>query len=111
MKHYLTETKTLLAAYQEVALDSHALKGGALLSLLYEHYMKAVDANVKQDMQVLLERASIPFIDILYMWIYRGELDDVHEEFLIREDERHRSRDNIDKYFNDEFWNKRFQIR
>lgn len=42
MKHYLSETKILMSAFQELALDAHGLKGGALLSLIYEHYAKSV---------------------------------------------------------------------
>ena len=61
-------------------------------------------------MRYLLERASLPYIKILFRWIYRGELRDSYGEFMVKENKEFRSKDNIDKIYNDHFWYKRFEI-
>ena len=43
-------------------------------------------------------------------WIYNGVLDDPFNEFLVEEDVT-MNKDNIEKDFNDSYWQKRFTFR
>ena len=63
----------------------------------------------------LLERASVPFFDMLHAWIYRGVLDDVYEEFAVRESTDASgaptpTKEELGTDFSCEYWARRFTL-
>ena len=61
-------------------------KGGALLNVIYKFLTNTSDKSIWELFSFLLEKASLPFLEILQKWIYYGNLEDPFGEFLISED-------------------------
>ena len=85
-------------------------KGGALLNVIYKFLTNTSDKSIKELFSFLLEKTSVPYLEILKKWIYYGQLDDPFEEFLINEDS-HMNKNNIEKDFNDSYWQKKYTYR
>jgi gamma-tubulin complex component 2 len=90
--------------------EAESLKGGALLNSIYKSLTAASDAIHKKIFNFLLEKASVPYLEILSKWIYLGEIEDPYEEFLIKEN-KELSKENLNKDFNDRYWDSRFELR
>jgi gamma-tubulin complex component 2 len=58
----------------------------------------------------LLSRASLPYFDILHAWIYRGEIMDPYNEFMVVE-KRNVKKENLKEDFNDAYWEMRYTVR
>lgn len=71
-----------------------------MLNVIYKFLTNTSDRSIKELFGFLLEKASVPFLEILQKWIYYGQLDDPFGEFLIVED-KNQNKDNISKDFND----------
>ncbi len=82
-------------------------KGGALLNVIYKYVTNTSDRPIKELFSFLLEKTSVPFLEILQKWIYEGKLEDRFGEFLIQEDKT-QNKDKIEKDFNDSYWQKRY---
>lgn len=61
-------------------------KGGEVLNIIYKFLTNTSDKSIKELFAFLLEKTSVPFIEILQKWIYQGVLEDPFGEFLIKED-------------------------
>lgn len=68
------------------------------------------DPKCKQIYTFLLSRASSPYFDILHSWIYRGEIKDPYNEFMVLE-KRNVKKENLKEDFNDAYWEMRYTIR
>ena len=90
--------------------EAEKLKGGALLNTIFKSMLAASDAIHKKLFTFLLEKASVPYLDMLSKWIYFGEIEDPYEEFLVKE-RRELSKENLHKDFNDKYWDQRFEFR
>lgn len=91
----------------KLSQESVNKKGGELLNVIYKFLTNTSDKSIKELFSFLLEKASLPFLQILQKWIYIGKLDDPFGEFLIVEDKT-QNKENISKDFNDLYWQKRF---
>lgn len=94
----------------KLATEAADKKGGALLNVIYNLLTMTADKSIKELFSFLLEKSAEPFLKILMKWIYNGVLDDPFEEFLVKEDPS-MNKDNIEKDFNDSYWQKRFTFR
>lgn len=94
----------------KLAIEASDKKGGALLNVIYKFLTITSDKSIKELFSFLLEKAAEPFLKILMKWIYYGVLDDPFDEFLVKEDPS-MNKDNIEKDFNDSYWQKRFTFR
>lgn len=77
------KTLLILTAVVEV---SRSLKGGALLNALEalrQEYLG--DDNAKVLFQVLLDKASLPYMEMLRAWLKDGNLKDPFQEFMVEE--------------------------
>ncbi|GAB5586117.1 gamma tubulin complex Spc97/GCP2 subunit Alp4 [Umbelopsis nana] len=86
-------------------------KGGALLTMLAERLIgMSGDPKNKKLFSYLLSQASIPYLEILYAWIHRGEIQDPYNEFMVQEKKNVR-KENLKEDFNDAYWEMRYTIR
>ncbi|CAO3686335.1 unnamed protein product [Umbelopsis ramanniana] len=86
-------------------------KGGALLSMLAERLIgMSGDPKNKKLYSYLLSQASLPYLEILYAWIHRGEIQDPYNEFMVQEKKNVR-KENLKEDFNDAYWEMRYTIR
>lgn len=68
------------------------------------------DPKNKKLFSYLLSQASIPYLEILYAWIHRGEIQDPYNEFMVQEKKNVR-KENLKEDFNDAYWEMRYTIR
>ncbi|RXG60499.1 Gamma-tubulin complex component 2 [Armadillidium vulgare] len=98
--------------------------GGAVLSLLYERNLSLTGCGQLQDILIyLMEAASVPYMKMLSLWIYRGVIIDYYKEFMvIDKEESHDSSKKNDSSTSsensfcqydsdyDEYWEKRYSL-
>jgi hypothetical protein len=68
------------------------------------------DPKNKKLFSYLLSQASLPYLEILYAWIHRGEIQDPYNEFMVQEKKNVR-KENLKEDFNDAYWEMRYTIR
>ena len=107
---YIQQSMRMMENLNKLAVDAADKKGGALLNVIYKFLTITSDKSIKELFSFLLEKAAEPFLKILMKWIYYGVLDDPFAEFLVKEDPS-MNKDNIEKDFNDSYWQKRFTFR
>lgn len=110
MWFYVQQSLRIMENLNKLVIEATDKKGGALLNTIYKFLAMTSDKSVKELFSYLLEKAAEPFIEILMKWIYGGILDDPFNEFLVKEDPT-MNKDNIEKDFNDSYWQKRFTFR
>lgn len=54
--------------------------GGKVLSLLHEQTIAAGDPKVRKLCMNLTQAASVPYMEILQKWVYKGVIQDPYEE-------------------------------
>jgi len=107
---YIQQSMRMMENLSKLATEAHDKKGGALLNVIYKFLTITSDKSIKELFSFLLEKSAEPFLKILMKWIYLGILDDPFDEFLVKEDAT-MNKDNIEKDFNDSYWQKRFTFR
>lgn len=107
---YIQPCIRTLESLDKFAEEAENLKGGALLNAIFKSMLGASDAIHQKLFTFLLEKASVPYLNILSKWIYYGEIEDPYEEFLIKE-RKELSKENLHKDFNDKYWDQRFEFR
>jgi len=90
--------------------DKEKAKGGALLSIIHKLMKSSTDVQTQQVYAFLLNKTFVPYCDMLSKWIYHGIIDDTYEEFLIKE-RKDITKENINKEFKDNYWEKRFVLK
>lgn len=86
-------------------------KGGNVLRLLTERLsFMSGDPAARTLLQNLLRDASRPYMVMLNEWLHHGGIKDPHAEFLIKE-QKSINKDNLEKDYTDEYWEKRYTIR
>lgn len=108
--YWIQPSMRIMENLYKLTLDSVNKKGGSLLNVIYKFLTNTSDKSIKELFSFLLEKASVPFLEILQKWIYYGQLEDPFQEFLINED-KSQSKDNIERDFNDSYWQKRYTYR
>ncbi|SMR63075.1 unnamed protein product [Zymoseptoria tritici ST99CH_3D1] len=86
-------------------------KGGAVLRLLTKRMAAmAGDPAARQLLTLLLREASRPYMAMLNEWLHHGNVQDPHQEFLIKEQKSIR-REGLEQDYTDEYWEKRYTLR
>ncbi|KAI9279674.1 gamma-tubulin complex component protein [Umbelopsis sp. AD052] len=102
--------KGIEADKNDIQVSDHR-KGGALLTMLAERLVgMSGDPKNKKLYSYLLSQASLPYLEILYAWIHRGEIQDPYNEFMVQEKKNVR-KENLKEDFNDAYWEMRYTIR
>lgn len=85
--------------------------GGSLLSEI-QRIMSSLagDSNARKVFSFLMERASVPYLKMVEMWIYYGNLVDPYDEFMIRRDDMVSKEDVQDNPYST-YWQSRYTIR
>ncbi|OMJ86157.1 hypothetical protein SteCoe_12356 [Stentor coeruleus] len=107
---YIQPCMRTLECLNKFVEEAEHQKGGALLNTLFKSMLSASDAIHKKLFAFLLEKASVPYLEMLSKWIHFGEIEDPYEEFLIKE-HKELSKENLHKDFNDKYWDERFEFR
>lgn len=84
---YLQPSLRTLAALDALLHSAATATGGALLSALSASLSRSGDDSARALGGFLLERAAAPYLRALQRWLYAGELDDPHAEFLVVDSE------------------------
>jgi hypothetical protein len=92
-----------MEALSRLVSECERSKGGVLLGKLFVLVNAATDHTVAAIYTYLAEKAFLPYVEMLSKWVYEGEVDDLYQEFLVREN-REVDRENINKDFRDNFW-------
>lgn len=89
-----------------------SLQGAQILTFLYEKFTELTgDANTQTIICHLTELATVPYIEMLQLWILKGVILDPKSEFLVEDNEViHRDLINVDHY-SAEYWEKRYTLR
>jgi gamma-tubulin complex component 2 len=85
-------------------------KGGALLNVIHRLMISSSDKSIRDLFEFLLEKASQPYLHMLKKWVFHGMLEDPFGEFIIKEN-RNCRKENIERDFNDQYWQDRFTYR
>ncbi|KAB7505275.1 Gamma-tubulin complex component 2 [Armadillidium nasatum] len=113
-----------LLACLSVSITKANCHGGAVLSLLYERNLSLTGCGQLQDILIyLMEAASVPYMKMLSLWIYRGVIIDYYKEFMVvdkeeshdsskRNDSSTSSENSFFQYDSDydEYWEKRYSL-
>ncbi|XP_015437164.1 PREDICTED: gamma-tubulin complex component 2-like [Dufourea novaeangliae] len=86
-------------------------KGGKVLSLLHEQaHNISGEPKFKELCLFLIQTASIPYMQILEKWVYKGVICDPYEEFFVEDNELiHREELPVD--YSADYWEKRYTMR
>ncbi|KAF9352327.1 hypothetical protein BGX26_009846 [Mortierella sp. AD094] len=86
-------------------------KGGSILAIIAAGmFNMSGDPVTKKLYGFLLNKASVPYISMLELWIHKGEILDPYEEFMIMESSKVK-KESIKEDFNDAYWEQRYTIR
>jgi len=92
------------------SIESSNCSGGAILSLLHKGIVSSIGDKPKEQLYMkLAELASVPYMEMLEKWVYRGEIHDCYEEFLVEENS-HFSKDKLQDDYNDHYWESRYTL-
>lgn len=108
--YLLQPSRSTLRVLDQLVSRIRNLSGGALLDELHALTDEQGDEKAKRLAAHLLHRAAEPFLRMLSLWLFRGELDDPYAEFLIEEDHS-LSRDALAQDFNAQYWENRYTLR
>lgn len=107
---YIQPTVKVMEALHRLVVDTAGLKGGELISKVYELLKSTSDKQIVDIYYYILSKAFVPFAQMLSQWIYYGHIDDLFAEFFIEENTQVK-RDNISKDFKENYWDQRFKLR
>ncbi|XP_066246345.1 gamma-tubulin complex component 2-like isoform X1 [Euwallacea similis] len=100
-----------IAADIAFSISKSGAIGGKVLSLLHDYVISSIgDEKNQQICLKLMENASVPYMKMLGMWIYRGIISDPIGEFLI-EDNEVMQKELINVEYSDDYWDKKYSIR
>lgn len=109
--------KTIITLERLTATIKQAqVKGGAMLRCIQNFSLEmSGDMQIKQMTHFLIERASVPYFAMLEAWIYKGEIQDPYEEFMVRDTQqilRNKLVYNKETHggFTDVYWNSRYRL-
>ncbi|KAJ9131568.1 Spindle pole body component [Pleurostoma richardsiae] len=86
-------------------------KGGVVLGLITKRLeTMSGDPAARALLTSLLRDASRPYMVMLNEWLHHGGINDLHSEFLIKEQKSIR-RERLEQDYTDEYWERRYTIR
>jgi len=107
---YVQNSIRIMDNLKRLVVESGNKKGGALLNVMYRLMVNSSDASIKDLFAFLLEKASLPYFQILKKWIFSGVLEDPFSEFIVKEN-KNCKKENIEVDLNDKYWTERFTFR
>lgn len=93
------------------SLIQASARGGKVLSLLHEHMNDiSGEAKSKELCLFLIRAASVPYMQTLEKWVYKGVISDPYQEFLV-EDNELIQREELPMDYSADYWEKRYTVR
>lgn len=84
------------------------MRGGQALTLLYNQINSLTgDEDSQRFMINLMQKAAVPYMNILQLWIQKGVIVDPQQEFLV-EDHEVICHEELPKHYSDDYWEKRY---
>ncbi|XP_057335755.1 gamma-tubulin complex component 2-like isoform X2 [Microplitis mediator] len=106
----IMSTMSILAQMTTILSKAQA-KGGKVLSLLYEQINNmSGEAKCKELGLFLIESASLPYMQILEKWVYKGVICDPYQEFFV-EDNELIQREELPMDYSADYWEKRYTMK
>jgi gamma-tubulin complex component 2 len=68
------------------------------------------DDKTRELHSFLFKTAAEPFIKMLQLWLFKGELHDPYNEFMVQED-KSLSKEALERDFNSQYWEERYTLR
>ncbi|KAL0101794.1 hypothetical protein PUN28_019142 [Cardiocondyla obscurior] len=104
-------TMSLLSQTTSIICKANA-KGGKVLSLLHDQTLNNVsgEAKSKELCLYLIQAASMPYMQILEKWVYKGVICDPYQEFFV-EDNDMIQREELPVDYSADYWEKRYTMR
>eukprot|EP01006_Ploeotia_vitrea_P011938 TRINITY_DN3172_c0_g1_i1.p1 TRINITY_DN3172_c0_g1~~TRINITY_DN3172_c0_g1_i1.p1 ORF type:complete len:645 (+),score=62.16 TRINITY_DN3172_c0_g1_i1:40-1974(+) len=102
-----------MAVLYTITREAHQfnMQGGALIQHLYKSMTeKSGDAATKGLLHYFLQKATVPYFDMLEEWLYNGCIKDPKGEFMVEQHSNMR-KDRVATEYLDEYWQKRFSLR
>lgn len=89
-------------------IQDNNLRGGNVLTMLHDSIsLFSGDKNSQEIIVHLTQKAAVPYMEILSLWISKGIVHDPRNEFFV---EDHESEMKVESYWND-YWEKRFVLQ
>ncbi|EGI64216.1 PREDICTED: gamma-tubulin complex component 2-like isoform X1 [Acromyrmex echinatior] len=104
-------TMSILSQITSTICKANA-RGGKVLSLLHEQTLNNVsgEAKSKELCLYLMQAASMPYMQILEKWVYKGVICDPYQEFFV-EDNELIQREELPVDYSADYWEKRYTMR
>ena len=100
----------LLERLVGILTKTHSV-GGALLNVIHAQTIAiGHDDDTHAALHFLLQQSSMPFFEILGLWVHEGVIDDPYDEFFINEQELVERHDMLEVY-DDSYWQRKFTVR
>lgn len=87
---YVQSPLRRMTAMEQVAIAIRERKGGSFLNCLHELKTRVFAGNdiVQNDLETLLQKASVPYFKMMETWLQSGVFHDPFDEFMIEMSER-----------------------
>lgn len=99
-----------MEALKKLVIEAGNKRGGALLNVIYRLMINSSDKAIRDLFEFILEKSSVPYMNILKKWIFEGTLDDHFEEFFVKENSDLK-KEQVSEDLNNLFWLERFTFR
>ncbi|RMZ99511.1 gamma-tubulin complex component [Brachionus plicatilis] len=84
--------------------------GSAVIDILYEKVLAySGDPKLQELIFYLAQTTSRPYFEMLQDWIFKGQINDPYNEFMISED-KDITKEKLKDDFNEKFWEKKYSI-
>eukprot|EP00516_Mucochytrium_quahogii_P003975 CAMPEP_0203759020 /NCGR_PEP_ID=MMETSP0098-20131031/11951_1 /ASSEMBLY_ACC=CAM_ASM_000208 /TAXON_ID=96639 /ORGANISM=" , Strain NY0313808BC1" /LENGTH=1021 /DNA_ID=CAMNT_0050651747 /DNA_START=232 /DNA_END=3294 /DNA_ORIENTATION=+ len=107
---YVQPSMRTLQTLSTVAKKSATATGGSLLNVIHKLASRGGDAKSRSVYHYLVQNATVPYLEMLELWIYHGVIRDPYDEFMVCVDEDTTKRTLRDD-FNARYWDARYTLR
>jgi gamma-tubulin complex component 2 len=108
--YYLQSSFHSLTKLDALCQRVNRTAGGTFLNVLFQAMNHAGDETTKALYTHLLVHASVPYFDMLNLWLTQGIINDTYDEFQVKQ-HAERNKENVRKDFNDTYWDERYTVR
>ncbi|XP_014224531.1 gamma-tubulin complex component 2-like isoform X1 [Trichogramma pretiosum] len=110
---YIQPTLTTMSILNQITstIFKANAKGGKVLSLLHEQINNmSGEAKCKELCLFLIKAASVPYMQTLEKWVYKGVIYDPYQEFFV-EDNELIQKEELPMDYSADYWEKRYSMR
>jgi gamma-tubulin complex component 2 len=91
-----------------IKLQDQNIRGGNVLTMLHDTIgLYSGDKNSQKIIIHLIQKAAVPYMEMLSLWIFKGIVHDPRNEFFVEDHDKDLKNEN---YWND-YWEKRFVLQ